>query len=54
MGKVFLLQGRQLGEERLEGNGLNGRRMRLGYGPGIGEPETEVLQNPPEDLEVLS
>ena len=43
-----------LGEEGLEGNGLNGRRMRLGYRPGVGEPETEVLQNPSDDLGVLN
>jgi len=54
LGEVFLLQGRQLGEEVLEGSGLNGRRMCLGCGPGVGEPETEVVQNSPDDLGVLS
>lgn len=39
-----------MGEEVLEGSGLDGRRMRPGYGAGVGEPEPEVLQNSLDDL----
>ncbi len=39
-----------MGNEGLEGNGLKRRRMGLGYGPDVGEPEPEVFHNPPDDL----
>ena len=53
-GLVQHSRGGHLGEKRLGGKGTNERRMGLGYGPGVGEPETEVLQNPPDDLGILS
>ena len=44
--EVLFLKGKQLGEERIGGKGTIWRRMRPGFGSGVGQPETEVLQNP--------
>ena len=35
---------RQLGEEGLEGNRLNERRMHLRCGPGVGESESKLYR----------
>ena len=53
LGEIVLLKGRQLGEERIGGNGLNRGRMCPRFRSGVGQPESEMLQNPSDDLGVI-
>ena len=53
LGEVVLLKGRQLVEERIGGNGLNRGRMCPRFQSGVGEPETEMLQNSPDHRGIL-
>ena len=51
--EVLLLAGRQLGEESIGRGIVKGRRLGPGYGPGVGQPQAEVLENPANDERVL-
>jgi hypothetical protein len=53
LGVVLFLNGGQLGKETIRRRIGHGGRMRLGYGPGVGEPEAEMFQDPPDDQRVL-
>jgi len=51
--EVVFLKRRQLREERVGENGLNRGRMRPRFRSGVGEPETEMLQNSPDHRWIL-
>jgi len=53
-GRTLAPESRQLGEERIGGNRLNRGRMCTRFRSGVGQPETEMLQNPSDDLETVS